>query len=112
MKKPVYNFKGKVWLYPDREHQSKNAAAMQGAWYFITLPKKQSKEIEERYSGPFRRGWGSVPVAVTIGNTIWNTSIFPDKIAGAYLLPVKREVREKEGIEPNKGIIYSIEIKA
>ena len=85
---------------------------MKGAWYFSTLPKKQSKEIKERYSGPFRRGWGSVPVAVTIGSTTWNTSIFPDKIADAYLLPVKAGVRKKEGIEPGKQLAYSIEIKA
>jgi hypothetical protein len=112
MKKPVYNLKGKVWLYPDKNHTSANAAAMKGAWYFLTLPKKQSKEIKEKFSGPFRRGWGSVPVLVTIGNTTWKTSIFPDAIADAYLLPVKAEVRKKEGIVANKQVLYAIEVRA
>jgi hypothetical protein len=111
MKKPIYRLIGEVWKYPDKEHQSKNAAAMKGTWYFITLPKKQSKEIKELFGEPFRRGWGSVPVQVTIGSTSWKTSIFPDKIANAYLLPVKAEVRKKENITSNKPLAYRIEIR-
>jgi hypothetical protein len=111
MKEPIYKLRGEVWRYPDKEHRSKNAAAMQGAWYFITLPKKQSKEIEQLYGALLKRGWRSVPVEVRVGETSWKTSIFPDKIAGAYLLPVKAEVRKKEGIEPNKTLSYMLEIR-
>ncbi|OGG47031.1 hypothetical protein A2671_02145 [Candidatus Kaiserbacteria bacterium RIFCSPHIGHO2_01_FULL_49_13] len=84
MKKPIYNLRGKVWLYP----------GMAG-WHFVTLPKKQSKEIKQLFGGLLRRGWSSIPVIVTVGSTSWNTSIFPDKKADAYLLPLKSEVRKK-----------------
>lgn len=91
--------RAKVWLYP--------GAAV---WHFITLLKKESEEIKKRF-GAKRRGWGSLPVAVTIGKTSWRTSIFPDKKAGAYLLPLKAAVRRKEGIESGDTVAFSIKIK-
>ncbi len=60
------------------------------------LSKKQSAEITARF-GLMKRGWGSLPVIVAMGKTTWKTSIFPDKKAGAYLLPLKAEVRKKRG---------------
>lgn len=71
-----------------------------GAWVFVTLPQDQSAEIEfftTNYHAK-RRGWGAVRVSATIGHTVWETSIFPDSQSGCYLLPLKREVRNKEKI--------------
>jgi Domain of unknown function (DUF1905) len=90
----------KVWLYP----------GMAG-WHFVTLPKKQSNEIKKRF-GDFKRGWGSLPVTATIGKTQWKTSIFPDKKAGAYLLPIKSDVRKKEHIHTGDSIVMLLEIRA
>lgn len=92
--------KVKVWLYP----------GMSG-WHFVTVPKKQSREITWRF-GAMGRGWGSLPVLVTVGNTSWKTSIFPDKKAGAYLLPLKAEVRKKENITAGKTITVVVDIRA
>lgn len=78
--------KATVWLYP----------GMAG-WHFVTLPEKQSLQIKSCF-GFLKRGWGSLPILVTIGKTSWKTSIFPDKKAGAYLLPLKAEARKKEKI--------------
>lgn len=64
-----------------------------GAWHFITLPVDESQIIKMAVP---RRGWGSVRVKATIGTTSWNTSIFPDNKANAYLLPVKADVRKAE----------------
>lgn len=82
-----------------------------GAWFFITLPKKQSKQIKPLTSHR-KHGWGSVRVAATIGDTTWNTSVFPDSKAGAYLLPVKAEVRKKQQIESGHSISVRIVIEA
>ncbi|MCH7604898.1 DUF1905 domain-containing protein [Patescibacteria group bacterium] len=71
---------GKVWLY----------SGMAG-WHFVTLPRKQSKEIEDLYSGILKRGWRSLQVTVIIGTTSWNTSIFPDKKSGTYMLPPPKQ---------------------
>jgi len=90
--------RAKVWLY----HGA-------GAWHFVTLPKKQSYEIKKTF-GPIARGWGSLPVEVTIGKTRWKTSIFPDKKAGAYLLPLKADVRRKEDVANNETVTFTLRI--
>ncbi|MDA1169285.1 MAG: DUF1905 domain-containing protein [bacterium] len=69
----------------------------------MTLPKKYAKEIRNMF-GESPRGWGSFPVDVTIGSSTWKTSIFPDKKSGSYLLPLKKEVRKKEGIVENERV--------
>jgi hypothetical protein len=93
--------RGKVWLYPGKEAN----------WHFVTLPKKQSAQIKERFEG-FKRSWGSLPVRITIGKTAWNTSIFPDKKAEAYLLPIKADARKKEKIRAGDSIALVLEVRA
>lgn len=41
-------------------------------------------------------GWGCIPVTATIGRTTWTTSLIPKN--GGYLLPLRRRVRDDEGI--------------
>lgn len=82
-----YIVQGKVWLYPSET----------ASWHFFTVPKKESSEIKAKY-GNLSKGWGSLPVSVSIGKTTWTTSIFPDSKSGTYILPLKAEVRKKEGI--------------
>lgn len=50
-------------------------------------------------AGP-RRGFGSIRVEARIGDTTWHTSLFPDSKSGSLLLPVKKQVRLAEDIEP------------
>ncbi len=61
----------------------------------MTLPPDVSDDIEE-LTAPTRRGFGSVRVEVTVGETTWRTSLFPDSTVASYVLPVKRAVREAE----------------
>lgn len=100
MKRPAYKLRSKVWLYP----------GMAG-WHFVSVPKKQSKEIKQLFATNFR-GFGSIPVKVTVGKTSWQTSIFPDKKSATYVLPLKAKVRKKENIKAGKTITYTIEIRA
>lgn len=79
-------------------------------WHFVTLPRKQSDAIKKMF-GAIRRGWGSLPVAATIGKTRWETSIFPDRKTGAYLLPLKVDVRKKEGVAAGDMITFLLEIR-
>ena len=80
-------FKAKIWLYQG-----------QGAWHFITVPKNLSADIRKKH-GAQARGWGSLPVTVTIGKTTWQTSIFPESKSATYLLPIKAHVRNAEGVQ-------------
>jgi hypothetical protein len=93
-----YKLRGRVWLYQ----------GMAG-WHFVTLPKKQSVEIRKKFDFN-KRGWGSQPVKITIGQTQFKTSIFPDKKIGTYLLPLKAEVRKKEKINVGDNIKFDLEI--
>lgn len=93
------SFNAEVWLYGG-----------QASWFFVTVPSIISQEIDDHHHGHEKRGWGSLPVQVKIGTTIWKTSIFPDKEKGAYLLPLKKEVRKLEGIVQGSKVKINLKI--
>ena len=95
----MYSLRGKVWVYPGMD-----------GWHFVSVSKKVSLEIRN-YFGGRGRGFGSIPVTVTVGSTSWKTSIFPDKKTATYLLPLKKEVRKKEGIEEGKMLLYQLVVR-
>ncbi len=97
--KRAFSFSASVIPYPG-----------QAAWRFVTLPRVASDEIKIRYKNQ-KKGWGSIPVLVTVGKTTWETSIFPDKKSQSYLLPMKLEVRKKEGIMDGGKIKLSLRIR-
>ena len=101
MKSKKYKLRSEVWLYP-------GASA---AWHFISIPPKQSEEIKKLF-GDHARGWGSLPIVAQIGKTSWKTSIFPDKKTGAYLLPLKADVRRKENLLAGEAVTFSIVIQS
>lgn len=77
-------------------------------WYFAPLPAEVSADIRE-VPRP-GRGFGSVPVTVTVGSSRWRTSIFPDSARGVYVLPMKKTVREREGISEGDTVRARLEI--
>jgi hypothetical protein len=94
----VYKLKSEVIVYPGMN-----------AWRFLALPKRQAKEIKEKFGGG-AKGWGSLPVSVTIRKTNWKTSIFPDKKSGTYILPLKAKVRKAENIFDDSTVTFTIKI--
>jgi hypothetical protein len=92
-----YRFTTKVWLYP----------GMAG-WHFASVDTDVSAQIKKNREGKPRIGWGSVPVTATIGNTTWNSSLFPDKKSGTYLLPLKAQIRKKESIGADDMVILTL----
>jgi hypothetical protein len=87
-----FTFSGKLWRW-----QSETATA----WHFITLPIELSEDIKA-FTKHLARGFRSVKVEVTIGETVWKTSLFPSKEQGAYLLPIKKSVRDAESLIVDK----------
>ena len=85
MPKKQHTITAKVWMYQG-----------DSPWHFITIDQPESRILESEYIWP-RRGFGSIPVSATVGDTEWRTSIFPDKF-GTYLLPIKKSVRTDEDI--------------
>jgi hypothetical protein len=79
------DFSGEVWFW-------KGPAP----FYFVTVPEDESQLIASM-SAMVTYGWGVIPVAVTLGDTEWTTSLFPKD--GAYLVPLKVAVRRAEGVD-------------
>ena len=65
-------------------------------YYYVALPDEDSADLKEA-SAMLTYGWGVIPVVVTIGDTEWETSLFPKH--GRYLVPLKDWVRQAEGLE-------------
>lgn len=93
-----YVFDARIWLYPGKS-----------GWYFISVPKDISADIHEKFADR-KRGWGSIPIFVTIGASTWKTSIFPDSKSACFLLPIKSEIRKVEHIVADKSYRVQIEI--
>lgn len=68
-----------------------------GNWHFVTLPQALSDEIADLTVGR-AGGFGSVRVEVTIGTSVWQTSLFPSKEQAAYVLPLKKPVRTEQSL--------------
>lgn len=61
------------------------------------MPEDITDQIDDTLAGP-RAGFGSVRVEVTIGDTVWRTSLFPSKEQAAFILPIKKSVRDAQGL--------------
>lgn len=93
-----YRFRADLWRH-----------AGDAAWHFITLPTDIADEIDDLTAGT-RRGFGSVRVAVTIGSTDWETSIFPDTARESFVLPVKKQVRTREQLTAGDTVAVTLEV--
>ncbi|MBI5004519.1 DUF1905 domain-containing protein [Candidatus Kaiserbacteria bacterium] len=97
--KYAYTIHSKVFPYPGMT-----------AWRFAHVDKIQSAQIREKY-GKGARGFGSIPVSVLLGASRWDTSIFPDKQSGTYLLPLKSKIRQAEGVDDGDAVTFKLKIR-
>ena len=65
-------------------------------YYFVTVPEDESAQIKQVAAG-VTYGWGMVPVRGRVGETDFETSLWPKD--GRYVVPLKDTVRDAEGIE-------------
>lgn len=73
-----------------------------GSWFFLTLDGAAGEALSatalmRRLESGRRPGWGSLRVTATIGDSRWQTSVFPDKARG-WLLPLRKSVRDAQGL--------------
>lgn len=86
----MHTFTAELWVWDARRSDT---------WTFVTVPPDVTTAIEDEADalGP-RAGFGSVKVKVRVGEMTWRTSVFPDSESGCFVLPVKRAVREANGV--------------
>jgi hypothetical protein len=99
------NFQGVTYAFTAAPWQY----AGKGAWIFVSLPKKMSKEIRKHF-GHEEEGWGRLKALAQIGDTEWKTAVWFDTKANTYILPLKSEVRNKENIATGKTVRVIIRI--
>ncbi len=97
-----HTFVAELWLWDARRADT---------WTFVTLPPEVSAAVEDAADarGP-RAGFGSVRVVVRVGPTTWRTSVFPDSASGCFVLPVKRSVREANGVEAGDRVTVHLSL--
>lgn len=92
---------GQVWQW--------RASEAPGGWFFLTVEGEAAVEVRDAALGR-TGGFGSVKVTARIGDTEWRTSLFPHRESGGFLLPLKAEVRRREGIEAGQPVTVSLTI--
>ena len=97
----ICKVKNKLWIYPG-----------DAAWHFVYVDGKVAEAIKKRVGEGKRprRGFGAVKVEVNLGESVWQTSLFPDKRSGAYLLPVKASVRRAEGLQDGDTLKFTLRL--
>jgi hypothetical protein len=100
-------FIAKIWLWTTDKAPA--------SWHFVTIEGDVAEAIHalalmRRLENGRKRGWGAMKVRATIGDTEWDTSIFPAKDVGGWLLPVKAAVRKAEGIVAGDEVRVSISL--
>ena len=71
-------------------------ARVDTAWFFAAVPPELSEDVRELPRPA--RGFGAVRVRARIGGSEWTTSMFPSTQRGGYILPLKKAVRDAEGL--------------
>ena len=97
-------FTAPLWRWTARKE-----SADAGAWSFVTLPPDVADAVREGAGEP--RGFGSVRVRAEVGTTAWDTSVFPDKESGSFVLPVKKAVRVAAGVEEGDELTVTLAVR-
>jgi hypothetical protein len=64
-------------------------------YHFVAVPADDAADLKELAS-EVTYGWGMIPVLLRLGETRWETSLWPKD--GGYYVPIKDFVREAEGV--------------
>lgn len=84
-----------------------------GSWHFVTIDGAAGEALSgtalmRRMEGTLR-GFGSIRVMATIGDSRFATSVFPSKEQAGWLLPVKAGVRKAEGLDAGDLVDVALE---
>lgn len=92
-----YTFESELWQWRADEP---------GSWFFVTVPEDVSADLRVAAGAP--RGFGSIRVEVTLGGSVWRTSVFPQAGTATFALPVKKAVRVAEGLDDGGRVVVRL----
>lgn len=93
-----FEFTADLWEYSGK-----------GSWHFLTVPNEISADIKA-FTKHTARGFRTVRVKAVIGDSEWQTSLFPDKKSGCYFLPVKAAIRKIENIKDGSSVTAQLSV--
>ena len=97
MKRKRFKIKNKVFLWP----------GMQAAWHFIYIDGLIKDKIVKAAT---THHMGMIRVQATLGKTVWETSLFPNKKENCYIVALKKSVRQAEGIFDGDEVTIELEL--
>ena len=80
-----------------------------GNWFFLTLPTDTAADIRA-FAAANTSALGTVRVVARVGETEWQTSLFPSNEHESFLLPVKAAVRRAEKLEAGAEVNVALEV--
>ncbi len=92
----VFLIKGEIWRWPG-----------DGGWHFLTVDKKNSEKIRI-IGNPY--GAGFIKTKVSIGKSVWETALFPNKKEKTYLISIKKKIRGQENLFEGEVVKVRVEI--
>jgi hypothetical protein len=78
-------------------------------YHFVAVPPEECEELGE-VAAEVTYGWGMVPVRVTLGDSEWETALWPRE--GGYVVPLRDWVREDEGVELGQVVEVRLDVVA
>lgn len=86
-----------------------------GTYHLLTITGQAAEALalharlrRLEYGG--QRGFGSVKVTARIGDTEWNTSVFPQKHSTEWVLLISRKVMQAEGLARADPIALTLKL--
>jgi hypothetical protein len=77
-------------------------------FHFVRVPEDQVAALRT-VAREVTYGGGMIPVEMGLGSTVWETSLWPKD--GGYLVPVKDEVREAEGVDEGDVVTLRLTVR-
>jgi len=90
------SFSGEVWYWRGP-----------APFYFVSVPPTQAQELREVMPA-VTYGWGMIPARLRLGETEWETALWPKD--GGYIVPLKVAVRKKEGVEEGDVVTITMDV--
>jgi hypothetical protein len=78
-------------------------------YHFVTVPEEACEGLRA-VSGIVSYGWGMIPVRGRIGDTDFETSLFPKD--GGYVVPIKDAVRLGEGFAVGDTVTLELSVRS
>lgn len=77
-------------------------------WWLAFLPRDAADEVRFAVGAMPKNRIGSWKVEARLGESVWRTSIFPNKDTQSYLLPVKGAIRKAENVQESDELSFQI----